>query len=455
MFSSTRSNKEKYMLFSEDRAHLERTIHKDQRSTSLDAEAFTSTDTRTQTSTDTRPSLSTDIPRSTSTDTTPRSSIDPQSQNMVAVVILKQDENGNLYDQDGHQRNATGQKLDAQGTVIPDADATVNVVELGNELGYIAACHCGAEYETEYSESLDTYTVTSINSYESPMIDESYPTSLDGRQPVDYSTSLDQYYPDFAFEQPNKNRLETVILSSNEDPTEEYDEDHWKKRDTEIALQDERYSTNPFNNTPTPSIDGVYSASIDSHPHPAKQLSSSIDMPPATSIDIKAAASEKQGGNIPIPISNKFNKTYIRSFAPKNTSHETEAGNMSAPTNQSEGTSRKSIQSKNPNSAEKRLPSIDKSVSTSIDSHSKPQLSLSSRNISIDYDFLLRDEFGIFRDQDGNARATDGKILQVSREDIADIIQLANEADYLFTQQRSIPANNPTVPDKFQKATTT
>ncbi|KAF2556894.1 hypothetical protein F2Q68_00016183 [Brassica cretica] len=43
---------------------------------------------------------------------------------MVAIVILRQDENGNLYDQDGHLRNATGQKLDAQGTVIPDDDAT-------------------------------------------------------------------------------------------------------------------------------------------------------------------------------------------------------------------------------------------------------------------------------------------------------------------------------------------
>ncbi|KAF2613901.1 hypothetical protein F2Q70_00012135 [Brassica cretica] len=27
----------------------------------------------------------------------------------------------------------------------------VNVVELGNDLGYIASCHCGVEYETEYS----------------------------------------------------------------------------------------------------------------------------------------------------------------------------------------------------------------------------------------------------------------------------------------------------------------
>ncbi|KAG5397561.1 hypothetical protein IGI04_019375 [Brassica rapa subsp. trilocularis] len=129
---------------------------------------------------------------------------------------------------------------------------------------------------------------------------------------------------------------------------------------------------------------------------------------------------------------------------------------MNAPTNQSEGTSRKSIRSKNPNSADKCLPSIDTPVSTSIDSHSKPKLSLSTKkNMSIDYDFLLPDEFGIFRDQDGHARAMDGRILQVIREDIADILQLANGANNLFMHQRSIPDNNPAVPDENRRATTT
>ncbi|WZZ58747.1 hypothetical protein YC2023_058854 [Brassica napus] len=47
MPNSTRSNKDKRLLFSEDPAHLERMICKDQRSTSFDAAAFTSTDSRT------------------------------------------------------------------------------------------------------------------------------------------------------------------------------------------------------------------------------------------------------------------------------------------------------------------------------------------------------------------------------------------------------------------------
>ena len=54
-----------------------------------------------------------------------------------------------------------------------------------------------------------------------------------------------------------------------------------------------------------------------------------------------------------------------------------------------------------------------------------------------------------------HARALDGRILQVSRDDIGDILQLANGANNLFTQQHSIPDNNPAVPDEYPRATTT
>ncbi|KAF3540434.1 hypothetical protein F2Q69_00023503 [Brassica cretica] len=213
MPSCTRSNKDKHLLFSEDHAHLERTIHKDQRSTSLDTATFTSTDSHTQPWTDTRPSSSTDRHRSTSIDTTPRTSIDHQSRNMVTIVILRQDENGNLYDQDGHLRNATCQKLDAQGN-----------------------CYTDFAFQQPNKRGCDDY---SIGSWADSGFHESF-------------------------------AVETVIPLSNEDPTEEYDEDYWKERAIEIAMQDERYSSHSFNNTSPPSIDRVYSASVDTHPHPAK-----------------------------------------------------------------------------------------------------------------------------------------------------------------------------------------
>ncbi|KAF2561681.1 hypothetical protein F2Q70_00017669 [Brassica cretica] len=127
-------------------------------------------------------------------------------------------------------------------------------------------------YETEYSESIDTHTASSINSNDSLTTDEHYPTLLDGKHSVDHFTLSDQ--------------LETVILSSNEDPTEEYDEDYWKERAIEIGMQDDRYSTHSFNNTPPPSIDSNYSASVDTHPHPAKRSYASIDTTHGISIVI-------------------------------------------------------------------------------------------------------------------------------------------------------------------------
>ncbi|KAG2277219.1 hypothetical protein Bca52824_059774 [Brassica carinata] len=87
MSSSIRSNKDKHLLFSEDPAHLERTIDKDQRSTSLDAAAFTSTNSRTQPPTDTdlhRRSIYIIRHRRYYTAHIDRSSV----ANMVAIVIL-------------------------------------------------------------------------------------------------------------------------------------------------------------------------------------------------------------------------------------------------------------------------------------------------------------------------------------------------------------------------------
>ncbi|WZZ70349.1 hypothetical protein YC2023_081719 [Brassica napus] len=169
---------------------------------------------------------------------------------------------------------------------------------------------------------------------------------------------------------------------------------------------------------------------------------------------LKPPPLKRKKGNIPIP--SRFTNTYIRSFAPHITSHDTEAEKMNALTNQSEVTSRRSIQSKNHNFTDKRLPSIDTPVSTSIDTHSKPQLSLfTKKNMSMDYDFLTPDEFGIFKDPDGHARAMDGRILKVSREDISNILQVANGPENLFMQQRSILDNIPTVPDEHPGANTT
>ena len=52
---------------------------------------------------------------------------------MVAILVLIQDATGNLHDQEGHLRNATGQKIDEQGTVIPDTDDDIAAAQAVNE----------------------------------------------------------------------------------------------------------------------------------------------------------------------------------------------------------------------------------------------------------------------------------------------------------------------------------
>ncbi|KAF2543846.1 hypothetical protein F2Q68_00031372 [Brassica cretica] len=92
--------------------------------------------------------------------------------------------------------------------------------------------------------------------------------------------------------------------------------------------------------------------------------------------------------------------------------------------------------------------SIDINNTTSIDIHPKPKTTVSEKDKS-DNQYLTPDEFGIFRDLDGYARAIDGRTLHVSREDIADILQTANGADNLFIHQRNIPEHQQKATKEF------
>ncbi|KAF3555025.1 hypothetical protein F2Q69_00014018 [Brassica cretica] len=97
----------------------------------------------------------------------------------------------------------------------------------------------------------------------------------------------------------------------------------------------------------------------------------------------------------------------------------------------------KSINTRHPQSID-NLPqqSIDINNTTSIDNHPIPKITVSEKD-KFDNQYLTPDEFGIFRDPSGYAKAIDGRTLHVSREDIADIVQTANGADNLFMHQRS------------------
>ncbi|KAF3589065.1 hypothetical protein F2Q69_00029229 [Brassica cretica] len=178
----------------------------------------------------------------------------------------------------------------------------INSVDYGKELGFIGACHCGAEYEleyeTEYSKSIDTPTFPSIDSNVSMVTDDHNNTSLDVMHPLDHFASPNHCYQHYAFQPPTRRghddysigswadsgfhesfAVDTVITSPHEEHTEEYDEDYWKERATEMSLQDERLEIHNFTNTFPTSFDAVHSTSVDTHPRPAKQPLTSIDTP--------------------------------------------------------------------------------------------------------------------------------------------------------------------------------
>ncbi|KAF2559178.1 hypothetical protein F2Q68_00014946 [Brassica cretica] len=101
MHISTRSSKEELLFFS-DPSHLERSIRKEKRTTSIDTTSTTSIDSSTRTSIDTNPRA-----------------------DMVATLVLQRDENGDLHELEGHMCNAVGQKIDGQWTAILEPFAAI------------------------------------------------------------------------------------------------------------------------------------------------------------------------------------------------------------------------------------------------------------------------------------------------------------------------------------------
>ncbi|KAF2607623.1 hypothetical protein F2Q68_00044071 [Brassica cretica] len=86
----------------------------------------------------------------------------------------------------------------------------------------IEACHCGAEYEAEYSTSIETHTPTSIDSTNQKSIDNQLKESIDS-SPVDWEN--DYYNPTPA--------VHTAKPSARATPhTEEHDEDYEEERAT-------------------------------------------------------------------------------------------------------------------------------------------------------------------------------------------------------------------------------
>ncbi|KAF2570462.1 hypothetical protein F2Q70_00003213 [Brassica cretica] len=223
MASSTRSNKETQLLFSLDPASLERSIRKEARSSSIDNNTCSSldfhhppstqalvpsTNTRSPPSTKDTHLSSPNILHPTSIDTSVRTSINTELRDMVVTLILVRDERGDMHNQEGHLRNAAGQRIDAQGAAIPE----LSRASIDDTYGVNCILQCREDYDSRGHGTT---------------IDRQPPAPIDRRAPLTYQVQMPKI--DVARlnalrpkPKPSKNPPETARIPSDDgaDPME-------------------------------------------------------------------------------------------------------------------------------------------------------------------------------------------------------------------------------------------
>ncbi|KAF2617898.1 hypothetical protein F2Q68_00040135 [Brassica cretica] len=275
-------------------------------------------------------------------------------------------------------------------------------------------CHCGAEYKTEYSASIETHTPTSIDSANQKSINNHLEKSNDISRDdvIEYfpeglidSLENDYYNPTFA--------VDTATPSDRANlHTEEYDEDYEEERATEyrgICAEEDRLFHHSYGIRNATSIDRTIPTSIDTYHHQTQRTRASTDIAYCTSFDNGVGHAQEGDYSIGSWADEHYHESYERS--------DTDSFFASAC---GKGTHFYHLFSR-----AKRL-SIDNKASTSIDNHPKPPSNGS----------------------EGYARAMDGHALQVSKEDIADIVQMANGPKYQQHIRPSIDISIPTSIDR-------
>ncbi|KAF2593262.1 hypothetical protein F2Q70_00043557 [Brassica cretica] len=243
-----------------------------------------------------------------------------------------------------------------------------------NDPGIIAACHCGAECESDNSKSIDTHPVTSI--------DARHPKSTHTEGDESRASTKTAYYKSV---DPDFNRVRDGDYSIGSWADEHHHES--------FAVETTTY---------TPGADKLQDSFTD------EEL---LNMQKRDDTDqIQAEAAWER---------TRFSQSI-------DTRHQ------------------QSIDTRHQQSID-TLPqqSIDTNNTTSIDNRPIPKTTVSEQD-KLNNQYITPDEFGIFRDHGGYAKAIDGRTLHVSREDIADILQTANGADNLFMHQRSNPEQKTT-----------
>ncbi|KAF3577847.1 hypothetical protein DY000_02029698 [Brassica cretica] len=250
-----------------------------------------------------------------------------------------------------------------------------------NDPGIIAACHCGVEYESDYSKSIDTHPVTSINA--------SHPKStyVEGDESVDT-------YPD-EWENDYYNPL--LMLTPN---ALSIDMTSWPSIDTQPQQRCRKHA----------STDSAYYKSVDTDFNRVRDGDYSIgswaDEHHHESFVLEIATNTP-GAN---KLQDSFTDEELLNMQKRDDTYQIQAEAAWERTRFSQ-----SVDARHQQSID-TLPqqSIDTNNTTSIDNHPIPKTTVSEKD-KLDNQYLAPDEFGIFRDPDGYAKAIDGRTLHESR----------------------------------------
>ncbi|KAF3559015.1 hypothetical protein F2Q69_00013118 [Brassica cretica] len=287
-----------------------------------------------------------------------------------------------------------------------------------NNPGIIAACHCGDEYETEYSESIEARTATSINSSNQKSTDIPHDESVDSN-PDEWEN--DYYNP-------------TIDAYTRQHThTDEYDEDYEEERVIEygaILDEEDKILYHSSCKRTAPSTDRTRLPSIDAQPQQRCRKGASTDTAYYKSIDTDFNR-VREGDYL---IGSWADETHHESFAVETVTYTPGADKLQDSFTYEELLNMQKRGDTNQIQAEdawERTRSIDTRHQQSIDK--LPQQSIDINNTtSIDNHSIPKPLY-----PNGYAKAIDSRTLHVSQEDIADILQTANGVDNMFMHQRS------------------
>ncbi|KAF3559667.1 hypothetical protein F2Q69_00013868 [Brassica cretica] len=321
-----------------------------------------------------------------------------------------------------------------------------------NDPRIIAAFHCGAEYETEYSVSIETHTATSIDSAHQKSTDTPKEESVDSSQG---EWENDYYIP---------------TMATNTMHTEEYDEGYEEERAIEqrATLDEENKLLHHSSwKNKSPSIDRYSSTSIDTQPHQPNHLRASTNNAYFPSIDTNVDATRDGDYSIGSLADNRYHESYavetayrdqeddelnngftyeeLHNMQRRDETYQNRAAAAWERTCFSHPIDRESRPSIDTNHSQ----SIDINNTTSIDIRTKPKTTVSEEDKS-NNQYLTPDEFDIFRDPDGYARAIDGQHQHKESYDTASGIDKSFKQRTRHPTQPMIDVDVPTVDRRLE-----